>query len=339
MHNSYRSYIPRIQRSTIQNLLYPKFSNKMDFIHHKEYLLQLKKIQKKNKEKEEELKKEMEEKKKEIKPYKLKCFENIPSKYEQQTKEWIERESKIRRPKIEVNNSIISINNKKCKFPYYEKDGISSNINNSSLFDNYYNKIKKEKKLNKVKSQEYLFNKQNLLTNNDSIKINKSEIKTSISNSVGKTNDNYYNKNEISFDSGIILPKLEHNYLKENIDDIKSKIILNKKDNNNTKFINKDYGKIPDYLIQYKIEMEKKNKMLNEQNNYPKGKLLPENERLQILHDLINTKKLLENTLEKMSITKKTILLQKNKEELEKKLIQIEKDINIFSKKNIIINE
>ena len=74
MNKSYKNYIPRIQRSTIQNLLYPKFSNKMDFIHHKEYLLQLKKIQKKNKEKEEELKKEMEEKKKRNKTIKIKMF-------------------------------------------------------------------------------------------------------------------------------------------------------------------------------------------------------------------------------------------------------------------------
>ena len=47
MHKSFKSYIPRNQRSTIQNLLYPKLPNNMDFIHHKEYLLQLKKIQKK----------------------------------------------------------------------------------------------------------------------------------------------------------------------------------------------------------------------------------------------------------------------------------------------------
>ncbi len=341
MHKSFKSYIPRNQRSTIQNLLYPKLPNNMDFIHHKEYLLQLKKIQKKNKEKEEELKKEMEEKKKEIKPYKLKCFENIPSKYEQQTKEWIERESKIRRPIIEVNNSIKSINNKISKFPYYDKDGLFSNLNNSvSLFDKYYNKIKKEKKLNKVKSQEYIFNKKKLLTNNDLIKNNKSEIKSSISNSAGKINDNYYNQNEkLSFDSGIVLPKLQYNYLKENIDDIKDKIILNKKDNNNTKFINKDYVNNPDFSIQSQIEMEKKDKMFNEEYNYPKCKLLSENERLQILNDLINTKKIIENTLEKIPITKKTTLIQKNKEELEKKLIQIEKDINIFSKKNILINE
>jgi len=335
MNKSYKNYIPRIQRSTIQNLLYPKFSNNMDFIHHKEYLLQLKKIQKKNKIKEEELIKEMEEKKKEIKPYKLKCFENIPSKYEQQTKEWIERESKLRRPIIDDNISKVSINNKSFKFPYYDPDGIFSNINNeSSLFDKYYNKFKKEKKLNKVKSQENLFNKRNLLTKNDLIKNNKSENKIYISNSVGKINDKNYNKNEISIDSGIILPKLEHNYLKENMNDIK-----NKKDNNNNKFINKDYSKIPDYLIQYKNEMEKKNKKLNEEINYPKSKLLPENERIKMLNDLINTKKSIESTLEKMTITKNILSFQKNKEELEKKLIQIEKDINILSRKNIIINE
>ena len=40
-----------------------------------------------------------------------------------------------------------------------------------------------------------------------------------------------------------------------------------------------------------------------------------------------------------MTITKNILSFQKNKEELEKKLIQIEKDINILSRKNIIINE
>ena len=64
MNKSYKNYIPRIQRSTIQNLLYPKFSNNMDFIHHKEYLLQLKKIQKKKKNKRKKINKRNGRKKK-----------------------------------------------------------------------------------------------------------------------------------------------------------------------------------------------------------------------------------------------------------------------------------
>ena len=256
--NIYQNYIPKIQRSTIQNILYPKFSSKMNFIHHKEYLSLLKKVQENNKENKEMIKKEKELKKEE-KLYKLKCFENIPSKYEKQTKEWIEKEIKIRRPNL--NHNYINYNNKNIKIPYYERDGFFLNDKNVSLFDKYYDKIKKRKKLNKCKSQSFMINNPNklLIYKDNNLNNNDIKIKNLRSNSLEKKNINE-NKKEISFNSYIILPKLEHNYIKENIEEIKNKNTINKK-RLNYNFVDKNYGKMSEHLI----ELENKNKILNEE--------------------------------------------------------------------------
>ena len=95
-------------------------------------------------------------------------------------------------------------------------------------------------------------------------------------------------------------------------------------------FTHKNYGKTPEYLKQFKLEEIKRKeyeKILEEESHYPPGtKLLSENERINTLNNLIETKKGIINILEKMPITKRSQSIQDKKEELEKKLEQIEKE-------------
>ena len=103
----------------------------------------------------------------------------------------------------------------------------------------------------------------------------------------------------------------------------------------------KDYGKVPDYIKKYEIEREQQKeeeKKQKEASKYPKGtKLLSEEERVSTLNGLINSKKEMETLLEKMPITTRTLSIQNKKEELIKKLEEVEKAIDMFSKKQVFI--
>ena len=75
-----------------------------------------------------------------------------------------------------------------------------------------------------------------------------------------------------------------------------------------------------------------------EEAKYPRGtRLLSEEERLETLLSLENSKKDLITLLEKMPISMKTIQLQNRKSELEKKLDEIEDAIRTFSRKQVFI--
>ena len=146
-------------------------------------------------------------------------------------------------------------------------------------------------------------------------------------------------------DAPIILPKIHKNYIRQNrqlVIDNKVPIKHKQKEEPIIKADkHKDYGKVPSYIKKYEKEREIKNeeiKRLEEASKYPKGtKLLSEEERLSTLDGLINSKKGLTNLLEKMPITTKTLSMQNKKEELIKKLDEIEKAIDMFSKKEVYI--
>ena len=164
---------------------------------------------------------------------------------------------------------------------------------------------------------------------NDTNKI----LKNSKSNKKNNTNSKF------------LLPKIQKNYIRENrrlvIDNkipVKYKqseepIIKNNK--------HKDYGKVPSYIKKYELEREIKNeeiKRIEEASKYPKGtKLLTEEERLNTLNGLIRNKKDLTNQLEKMPITTRTNAVRIRKEELIKKLEEIEKAIDMFSREQVFI--
>ena len=335
----YRSYIPKNQRSTIQNYLYPKITSKMDFNAHLANISRIHKYEEKNKQNELIDKINEEEKqKKEENLYKLKRFENIPSRLEEQTKEWVIKESEKRRPHPKIYH-LSKANNQNFISPYYDPNGDFSKDKNVSLFDKYYSK-----RLNEIKKNErYLKNNNssNYLNNeNNNYKYNKSEILNSENN---KIINKIYEKEELPYDEGFILPKINQNYLKKNIELITNNKVTKryKEKEKDIIFTHKNYGKTPEYLKQFKLEEIKRKeyeKILEEESHYPPGtKLLSENERINTLNNLIETKKGIINILEKMPITKRTQSFQEKKEELEKKLEQIEKEIEIFSKKKVFI--
>ena len=173
-------------------------------------------------------------------------------------------------------------------------------------------------------------------------------------NSPASYEDNYYDYNKkpstgpqkqrINYKKeGIILPKIHKNYIKDNRD-----LVINNKIQSKIKpkgkepsAIHKDFGKTPDYIKKYKIEnsikKEEKKRRL-EEAKYPKGtKLLSEEERISTLNGLIQTKKDLNTMLEKMPITTRTMAVQQKKEELIHKIEEVEKGIDMFSKKQVFV--
>lgn len=69
----------------------------------------------------------------------------------------------------------------------------------------------------------------------------------------------------------------------------------------------------------------------------PGTRLMSEEERLKTLDELIQTKKELNNMLEKMPIGSRTMTLEKRRKEFEYRLARIERAIQTFSKKTVYI--
>ena len=166
--------------------------------------------------------------------------------------------------------------------------------------------------------------------------------------------NNYYGKMENKKDSfevnnnkddRVVLPRIHKNYIRENRKlVIENRIPLKYKkveEPKNIEVKHKDFGKVPLYIKKYELEREMKKeemKKMEEMAKYPKGtKLLTEEERLNTLNGLIENKKEINNKLEKMPITTRTNSVRIRKEELFKKLEEIEKAIEMFSKKQVFV--
>ena len=226
----------------------------------------------------------------------------------------------------------------------------NDNINNIEI--NYNNNLNNQENLNeKLKEKdeaiEKLINEYKAKYGTDEAlenmineyynKISKKEM-PEINN---KSNKNNYNIN----DNKIILPRIQKNYIRENRQlIIENKIPLKHKQNGEDMSHNnkhKDYGKIPEYIKKYELERELKKEELKRQeeaSKYPKGtKLLSEEERISTLNGLLENKKEITNQLEKMPITTRTNSIRIRKEELLNKLEEIEKAIEMFSKKQVFV--
>ena len=342
----FKDYYPKSQRSIVQKYLYPKEIKKMSFDAHLKNLSLIQKSQENNKKNLyiEQLK---EEQKQEVKLYKLKRFENIPSKLKINTQEWVIRESEKRRPHIRVKGFLSPANNKNYISPYYDPDNILNKQNNLSLFEQYYKeKLKELRKKEKKKLR--MHSESDILHKNDNLKPKNKNIinnynSTKNYNSINYEDNNLFKpKDDLPIESGIILPKIKHNYLKSNIDIIKDLPKKYKiKRNDESLFIHKNYGKVPEYIKQFELEEIKRKeyeKLLEEESTYPPGtKLISEEERVKTLNMLIKNKQVIENILEKMPITKRAKSIQNKKEDLERKLTEIEKEIDKFSKKRVFV--
>ena len=106
-------------------------------------------------------------------------------------------------------------------------------------------------------------------------------------------------------------------------------------------FHHKDYGKIPKYIQEMRIKAEIKKdieKKKKEEEKYPKGtRLLPEEERLLTLRKLEESKKELENLIEKLPITLNSLSSKQKQQKLYKELDEVEKAIVIFSKDQVFV--
>ena len=214
-------------------------------------------------------------------------------------------------PNMNTNGNIREINDQmktkneaieKLIKEYKEKYGTDDAL--QSLINNYYGKMENKK---------------------DSIEVN---------------NNDYNNK-----DDRLVLPRIQKNYIRENRKlVIENRIPLKHKkveEPKNIEVKHKDFGKVPLYIKKYELEREMKKeemKKMEEMAKYPKGtKLLTEEERLNTLNGLIENKKEINNKLEKMPITTRTNSIRVRKEELFKKLEEIEKAIEMFSKKQVFV--
>ena len=105
----------------------------------------------------------------------------------------------------------------------------------------------------------------------------------------------------------------------------------------------KNFGKVPEYIkkFEHERELERQEKIRKQMElKYPKGtRLLSEEERVQTLNSLKRAQ--IENSLllEKMPITNRTFKLQQKREELMRKLSEIDKAIEMFSKKQVFVKK
>ena len=251
------------------------------------------------------------------------------------------------------NNNYNNINNINNSYGYnlnQNQENIYNEINVNQI-QNYQNEINMDEQL-KVKDEaiqklikEYKekYGSDEALENmiNEYYGNNKSkEINNSQMNKNGNKNNYHNNK-----DAKLVLPKIQKNYIRENRQlIIDNKIPLKHKQNEEIVIKSnkhKDYGKVPNYIKKYELEREiKKEEMKRQQEaaKYPKGtKLLTEEERINTLNGLIENKKQITNQLEKMPITTRTNSIRIRKEELCKKLEEIERAIDMFSKKQVFI--
>ena len=234
------------------------------------------------------------------------------------------------------NNNINQVNSGNN---YIQNDINQTNTDNYSRNETIEKLIKEYKE--KYGSDEALENMINEYYGKIKSNTEKDDFNIGINNSVPKIQNNSNNNNNLK----VVLPKIQKNYIRENrrlvIDNkvpIKHKQVEEPIIKTNK---HKDFGKVPSYIKKYELEREKKNeeiKRREEASKYPKGtKLLTEEERLNTLNGLIRNKKELTNQLEKMPITTRTNSVRIKKEELIKKLEELEKAIDMFSIKQVFI--
>ena len=204
--------------------------------------------------------------------------------------------------------------------------------------DEELEKMIEEYNKNKPISESNQSNKEHTDNNIKNTKINKS---TNVVNN--RRRDVHKAPTPTINDAPIILPKIHRNYIRENRQLVADNKIQNKNKNNEEKndVKHKNYGKVPEYIKKYELEREIKKEEIKKQemaSKYPKGtKLLSEEERINTLNGLINSKKEMTNLLEKLPITTRTLAMQNKKEELIKKIEEVEKAIDMFSKKQVFI--
>lgn len=235
---------------------------------------------------------------------------------------------------------------------YKQKYGDTEVI--KSLLDEYET-LKQKRKENQEMEKEIQMNENKIINEDRKNNVSNANLNTQNVNNTYDTLKNYEpttvndeKKPPIPGvdDAPLILPKIYKNYVKENIQLVTDNKIPKKVYEDNSALPenkHKNFGKVPEYIKRYEMERElKEQEMLKkkEELKYPKGtRLLSEEERVETLNSLIKTQQEITQLLEKMPITNRTLSIQRRKEEFIKKLTEIDKAIDMFSKKRVFVKK
>ena len=278
-------------------------------------------------------------------------YEEYLYQYQQQNK----NKNKIVRPNSafvgsKKVNPKPDLNKQGQKYIYNEINNLGENKpNTDSMFDDYY-KQKNENNDYQMNPNYYnILEKRKLENQNqESIYDNQKGNKAQINNN--NINNEQENENKVN---PIKRQSKDNNNQKNFIEKNKNIITKIQKANNSNKLkeyydrkekenpYHKEYGKIPKYIENMKLENEKKSemeKLRKETAKYPKGtRLLSEEERLFTLEKLKQSRDDINKVIEKLPITSDTQAFRNKKEELFKKLDEIENAIETFSKKKVFV--
>ena len=278
-------------------------------------------------------------------------YEEYLYQYQQQNK----NKNKIVRPNSafvgsKKVNPKPDLNKQGQKYIYNEINNLGENKpNTDSMFNDYY-KQKNENNDYQMNPNYYnILEKRKLENQNqESIYDNQKGNKTQINNN--NMNNDQENENKVN---PIKRQSKDNNNQKNFIEKNKNIITKIQKANNSNKLkeyydrkekenpYHKEYGKIPKYIENMKLENEKKSemeKLRKETAKYPKGtRLLSEEERLFTLEKLKQSRDDINKVIEKLPITSDTQAFRNKKEELFKKLDEIENAIETFSKKKVFV--
>lgn len=270
--------------------------------------------------------------------------------------------SKMQKPKKFVRPNSASAKSKTAKPSVnsqqksFNMDDDGDNIYNYnqpkiSMFDEYYkdklvkkncfysnNTNSNENQINNGNIEEQIINtrqNQNLIIQNNDINMNnnpelENNPNTKIKRPLTATHNDIKQKDFLA-DSKYIISCIQNS---NNSNRLKQK---NLKENP----YHKEFGKTPKYLQNMKLEAEKKKeieKIKKETSKYPKGtRLLSEEERLFTLEKLKQSKNDINQIIEKLPITCDSQAFRNKREELFKKLDEIENAIETFSKKKVFV--
>ena len=210
----------------------------------------------------------------------------------------------------------------------YNVNSNNNNYNNINLNENQnnnnYNNIYLKDNDNKMMEQD------NLINNNNNQNMNINNINKNNQRPLTAKNKEIKQKDFVADNKHIISCIQNANYNNK----------LTKKNSIENPY-HKEYGKTPKYLQIMKIEAEKKKeieKLKKETSKYPKGtRLLSEEERLFTLEKLKQSKNDINQIIEKLPITCDSQAFRSKREELFRKLDEIENAIETFSKKKVFV--
>ena len=145
-------------------------------------------------------------------------------------------------------------------------------------------------------------------------------------------------------------PKQNRNIVRANIESavydnekalkIKNKIVESERQQKEISLHN-NYGKVPRYINKFAKQKEDiaiQRMVEEEKAKIPPGtRLMPESERLETLQELKDSRREINNAIEKLPVVSRTQHMEKHRKDLEDKLIRIERAIETFSKKTVYV--